>query len=388
MSSTQLFHKVSLSSASRYREIKWLQNNLGGVSTNIVPNQGDFLMQISVGTPPVQLVAAAVTGTDLTWFQCKPCILCYQQNTSSFDPASSITYQNLPCDAQHCSSLDTTHINCDPKENLCRYWYTYGNATAITEGVMGSDSFFFTNSDGDETVAYTSIAFGCGYQQNGYFDNDSAGVVGLGNGPLSLVSQLGPSISYKFSYCLTSVNSHQVSKLRFGGVIEDASGNGVMTTPLLTINPSPFYNLGLNGISIGQMSINMNRDIIIDTGTTLTYLDPSIFYNIEAMVNNAIGANPVTNNPLLEPVLCYDTTTAALIPPDIVFHLNGGDLVLKANNIFFSIGNYLCLSITASPKDGDPMVLGNMAQVNLEIEFDLLSKTVSFSPKECYQESS
>lgn len=177
--------------------------------------------------------------------------------------------------------------------------------------------------------------------------------------------------------------------MRFGGAIEDASGNGVMTTPLVTtVNPSPFYNLGLNGISIGQMSINMNRDIIIDTGTTLTYLDPSIFYNIEAMVNNAIGANPVTNNPLLEPVLCYDTTTAALIPPDIVFHLNGGDLVLKANNIFFSIGNYLCLSITASPKDGDPMVLGNMAQVNLEIEFDLLSKTVSFSPKECYQESS
>ncbi|KNA18018.1 hypothetical protein SOVF_074150 [Spinacia oleracea] len=386
MSPKEVYHRLVLSSASRHRQIKWQQSNIGVVNTNLIPNDGDYLMQISVGTPPVQLVAAVVTGTDLTWFQCRRCALCYQQNTTNFDPESSRTYMNLPCDTGHCSNLDKTHLNCYQNENLCRYWYTYGNATTVTGGVMGTDTFSFTSMNGyDQCAAFPSIAFGCGYQQAGVFDTDSAGVLGLGSGPVSLVSQLGPSISYKFSYCLACADSQSASRLRFGGVFEDASGNGCVTTALVTRDSSTLYNLELMGISIGQMSLNMDREIMIDTGTTLTYLDPSIFNNLEVMVNGVIGAMPVSDNPLAEPVLCYDTNTEFLTPPDIVFHLNGGDLVLKANNIFFVVDNYLCLGIVKSPTDGDPMVLGNMAQVNLEVGFDLLSKTVSFSPRDCSQ---
>ncbi|XP_021742089.1 probable aspartic protease At2g35615 [Chenopodium quinoa] len=388
MSPKELLQRLVLSSNSRHQQIIWQQSNIE-VSTNLIPNVGDYLMQISVGTPPVQLVAAAVTGSDLTWFQCRPCVLCYPHNTTNFDPQASKTYKNLPCDAEHCSNLNTGHINCDQNENLCRYWYTYGNATTITGGVMGTDTFSFSSFDGDEEqAAFPSITFGCGYQQAGFFDSNSAGVVGLGNGPVSLVSQLGPSISYKFSYCLTYPSSHRASKLRFGGMLEDTSEIGGLTTPFVTNDPSSSYSLELNGISVGQLNLNMNREIIIDTGTTLTYIDPSIFYKLEAMVNDAIGASPVSNNPLVEPVLCYDPDESALNPPDIVFQLSGGDLVLKANNIFFVLDHYLCLSIAKSPKDGDPMVLGNMAQTNLEIEFNLLSKTVRFTPKYCSQESS
>ncbi|KAL2903198.1 Aspartic proteinase CDR1 [Bienertia sinuspersici] len=385
MSRKDLLNRLIVSSASKHNQIKWQLSSLGVANSNLIPNQGDYLMEIAVGTPPVELVAVAVTGSDLTWFQCKPCILCYQQNTTMFDPESSKTFKNLPCDAQHCSNLDQAHINCDQQENLCRYSYTYGNATTLTQGVMGNDTISFTTSNSQDPVDFPSIAFGCGYQQYGFFDNDSAGVVGLGNGPISLISQLGPSISYKFSYCLNFVASHNVSKLRFGGSLDNNLVNNViLTTPLITTkNSSTFYNLGLNGISIGQMNMNMNKIIIIDTGTTLTYLDPSIFSSLEVLVNNAIGASPVSNNPLVEPVLCYDTTIAALTPPDIVLHFIGGDLVLKAENVFFEIDIYLCLSITKSPRDGDPMVLGNMAQVNFEVEFDLLSKTVSFAPRDC-----
>ncbi|CAO2828803.1 unnamed protein product [Amaranthus hypochondriacus] len=386
MSSKELFYRVLLSSASRYQEILSQQQETEQLQTNLIPNEGDYLVKLTVGTPSIDLFAVLVTNSDLTWFQCLPCTLCYTQNTTFFDPQISSTYNTLGCDAQLCNSLDSTHIKCDQNNDLCRYWYSYGNGTSLTEGVMGSDSFYFTpNDDGTRQLDFTSILFGCGYQQNEQFDMNSAGVLGLGNGPISLVSQLGSSIDYKFSYCLPFFDSNQATKLRFGSNLYQNSPGEILTVPLLASTSAPnFYYLGLNGISIGKTRMSLNREISIDTGTSLTYVNPSIFYNLEAMVSSAIGANPVSNDPSVDGLLCYDTvTTAVLSLPDITFHLIGGDLVFKSRNIFVSYDTYVCLSIVMSSNDGDPMVIGNMAQINFEIEFDLLSQTVSFAPADC-----
>ena len=71
----------------------------------------------------------------------------------------------------------------------------------MTMGLMGSDAFSFASLDGG-LESFNSTVFGCGFEQSGLFDWASLGLVGLGGGPLSLVSQLGPKIGYKFSYCL------------------------------------------------------------------------------------------------------------------------------------------------------------------------------------------
>lgn len=49
--------------------------------------------------------------------------------------------------------------------------------------------------------------FSCGYNNGSNFDWTSSGVIGLGGGQLSLISQLGLSILNKFSYCLSHKSS-------------------------------------------------------------------------------------------------------------------------------------------------------------------------------------
>ncbi|XP_074309836.1 putative aspartic protease At2g35615 [Silene latifolia] len=375
MSSLERFQKLLKASKSRHDQIKSLQNK---VDTTILTNDGDYLMSLYVGTPPTELVAVLDTSIDLTWLQCTPCVNCYEQTVPLFKPYSSKTYKILPCDSQHCSDLDPSHINCDQSSDQCLYWYTFGNHTSMTGGVMGNDTFSFSSSD-RENPSFPSTTFGCGYDQVGEFDQRSAGVVSLGSGPLSLVSQMGYKIDYKFSYCLAST-SNSTSKLRFGA--SETIGQETVRTPFFTKYPASFYNLELYSISIGQVSVKVNNEIILDTASTLTYLTPSIFSTLVTMVNGAIRIKPIVNG-LVESVLCYTTPSGVIIPPDMVFHFSGGDLVLKGTNLFFEYNDSLCMSIVSTLEEDDPLVFGNMAQVNLEVQYDLLRRTVSFSPKDC-----
>ncbi|PRQ52480.1 putative nepenthesin [Rosa chinensis] len=42
-------------------------------------DSGDgFNMKFSLGTPPLDIYAAADTGSDLVWTQCQPCQACYE----------------------------------------------------------------------------------------------------------------------------------------------------------------------------------------------------------------------------------------------------------------------------------------------------------------------
>lgn len=59
---------------------------------DIIPNEGEYHMKIAIGTPPVEILAVADTGSDLTWTQCQPCFLCYKQEASLFNPFKSSTY--------------------------------------------------------------------------------------------------------------------------------------------------------------------------------------------------------------------------------------------------------------------------------------------------------
>ncbi|KAK6243643.1 hypothetical protein QUC31_010052 [Theobroma cacao] len=68
----------------------------------------EYLMNISIGTPPFEILAITDTGSDLTWTQCEPCPECYKQDAPLFNPKSSSTYKRLEFT---CSSFGTTEGN-------------------------------------------------------------------------------------------------------------------------------------------------------------------------------------------------------------------------------------------------------------------------------------
>ncbi len=165
--------------------------------------------------------------------------------------------------------------------NACEYGYGYGDGS-ITEGYFSSDSVSFPASVG--TVP--NISFGCGVANEGNF-GAADGLVGLGQGPVSLVSQLrNANIEPIFSYCLVGIYSTSTSPLLLG----NASTVGIAFTPLVAnpINPT-FYYAGLTGIAVNGAQIDYPANsfavnatdgtggLIVDSGTTLTYLVQEVY---------------------------------------------------------------------------------------------------------------
>ncbi|KAJ3670370.1 hypothetical protein LUZ60_010694 [Juncus effusus] len=231
---------------------------------------GDYLMQISIGTPALTFWAIADTGSDLIWTQCIPCTKCFAQPSPYFDPSKTSSFQKLPCSSNLCEALPQgDHTSCTASE--CGYYYSYVD-TAYTKGYLATDTV------GLGTVSIPKVGFGCGTYNVGNFGK-SAGLVGLARGKLSLVTQIG---AQKFSYCLAS-DQTKPSPLLFGS-IATLTGSGVQNTPLITNRFYPtYYYLNLLGIFVGPTHVpilsgtlnpeNGDGGLIIDSGTTFTFLE-------------------------------------------------------------------------------------------------------------------
>ncbi|KAK9675685.1 hypothetical protein RND81_11G023600 [Saponaria officinalis] len=346
------------------------------VQTEIISDHGYYAMKFSVGTPPVEFTAVPDTGSDLIWVQCSPCQRCLAQNTPFFDPTKSSTDNKIACTDQVCNNdqLGLLGTGCT-RNNICAYLAGYGDGTN-SSGVLSKETITFTSP----TTSFSNIMFGCGYYQEGDLGPDADGIVGLGGGPLSLVSQLGPNINYKFSYCLTSPASKVNAKLNFG---LDVTGPGVVSTPYTKQDSPPtFYYLTLDSISIGDTSVPVAQNIYIDSGTTLTNLPSNVYNGVKTALQASIGLNPMAD-PTQTLDLCYEAQSLGgngPSPPNVVFNFKGANVVLKPENTFITIEDLTCLAMLPS---NDNFVFGNVAQVNFHIGYDLQANRVSFAPQDC-----
>ncbi|KAH0882810.1 LOW QUALITY PROTEIN: hypothetical protein HID58_058906, partial [Brassica napus] len=123
--------------------------------------------------------------------QGKSCQQCYKENGPIFDNVKSSTYKDDPCNSRNRNALSTTGRGCDVSEDVCKHRY----------------SPIFIGSASGSSVSFPGTVFSCGYNNGSNFDWTSSGVIGLGGGQLSLISQLGLSILNKFSYCLSHKSS-------------------------------------------------------------------------------------------------------------------------------------------------------------------------------------
>lgn len=158
---------------------------------------GDYLMKLSIGTPPSPFTGIMDTGSALVWLQCQPCISCFPQPDPLFDPKRSNSFLNISCSSDFCNNYLTNSVCVDA--NACGYTYGYADKS-YTQGYMATDTFTF----GEVSVPH--IGFGCGFNNKNTNSSPSSGeedlgsgLVGLDRGPLSLISQLGAKT---FSYCL------------------------------------------------------------------------------------------------------------------------------------------------------------------------------------------
>ncbi|CAN1131850.1 Aspartic proteinase CDR1 [Linum perenne] len=100
------------------------------VAPLVLAGDGEYLMNISLGSPPFSILAIADTVSDITWTQCLPCTNCYEQDALIFDPRFSSTYKLVSCSSTTCNSLAHEGSFWSPEGNdTCQYRLTYGDDT-------------------------------------------------------------------------------------------------------------------------------------------------------------------------------------------------------------------------------------------------------------------
>ncbi|KAG2720579.1 hypothetical protein I3760_02G042000 [Carya illinoinensis] len=275
-----------------------------------------------VGTPPVPVLRIADTASDLIWLQCKPC-------------------------------TDFAYI-----QYLMVINHSHGDL-AFDTLTLGSSS---SSASGFQPASFSNIIIGCGHDNGGTFSVDGFGIIGLGGGMVSLVSQLSSSVD----------DSTRTSRMSFGS---DAivSGPEVVSTPLA-------MSVGNKRLELGYSSPFIEGNIIIDSGTTLTLLPADFYKEFESAVAEEIDAER-TRDPGNVPSLCYKSASDNIGAPIITAHFRGADVQLNQLNTFLRLGEeLLCLAFRP---DESVYIFGNLAQTSFLVGYDLKEKTVSFMPADC-----
>uniref|UniRef100_A0A5K0ZFA4 Peptidase A1 domain-containing protein n=3 Tax=Nymphaea colorata TaxID=210225 RepID=A0A5K0ZFA4_9MAGN len=371
----------SCSIASRF------SNTTSVISSPVMAGPGEFLVKLSLGTPSSLYWAIIDAGSNLIWTTCCHCDNCHVK-TPMFDPLQSSTYKNRRCSTSFCTEL---HDHRCTSDQLFCFRYSYRPNSEV-EGVLASEMLLFDN--GADTIKHEGIVFGSVHRED---NPDSAlrKVPGLGRGPPSLVKQIGSSIDDKFAYCLPPYRNENNSagQLKFG---EDAPFSGtedVQETPMASDGgEGSFYVLILTNISVGNSRLDIQfggaqttallgdaRSIIIDSGTSLTFLAKDVYVQAANVINHE------RFYPLEQDLLCYHVENNG-DPyeglPGMTFHFANADWKLPPSNIFAMFRSGIaCLAI----KDGEMPVFGNIAQQNMHVKYDLGNRLLSFAPTECTQ---
>ncbi|KAL5724766.1 hypothetical protein ACHQM5_007986 [Ranunculus cassubicifolius] len=344
----------------------------------VIPDGGEYLMRVSIGTPPVEVFGIVDTGSDLTWTPCQPCTKCYKQSAPIFNPKKSSTYKDVSCSSNSCKTL----LDSSCRNAKCMYNIFYAD-NSNTVGNVATDTLTINGTPLPNTV------FGCGHFSNGTFlQHRGAGIIGLGAEPLSLISQMSPKIGGKFSYCLVPYEANtSSSRMSFGqeGIVR---GAGVVSTPLVQMDLQQNYYLTLDNVSVGRKKVaagakRVEGNFIIDSGTTLTFLQPEFYNGILSALKQGISLTPV-KDPEGQLDLCYAVSNINdLKAPLVTFHFKGADVVLQPVNVFMRVDEKLvCLGMLPDDSSGVG-VFGNVAQINFLVGYDLQARTLSFKRTDC-----
>ncbi|MED6185779.1 hypothetical protein PIB30_060390 [Stylosanthes scabra] len=326
------------------------------------------------------------TASEIFWIMCKPCTNCDQHLGQLFDPSMSSTYTQLcttPCGFRGC--------NCHPMDRS-PFSITYADNSSAS-GTLGYEMLVFETSD-EGSIQVPNIEFGCG--RDIVYNNDPGynGILGLNNAAVSLASQIGQ----KFSYCIGSLadKNSNYNKLILG---EGADLEGYPThfQPLRGM-----YYVTMEGISIGERRLdiapatfeikeNGAGGVIIDTGSTLTYLPDDVQKLLYKEVRNILGASYrkviIETYPWL---YCYEGVVSRDLVgfPVVTFHFaQGADLALDTGSFFEQLTEGIfCMAIgpvSATGVDNRSSVIGLLAQQSYNVGYDLVNQVVYFQRIDC-----
>lgn len=241
------------------------------VHGNVYPI-GFYNVTLNIGQPSKPYFVDPDTGSDLTWLQCDaPCAHCTKTLHPLYRP--SRPENKVPCKDPLCQSLHPPgEHRCETPEQ-CDYELHYVDGSS-TLGVLVKDDFSFNFTSGEQFKP--SLALGCGYDQiDGNYPHPFDGVLGLGKGKSSIVSQLSRQgfIKNVIGHCLSVRGG---GYLFFGNDLYDSSR---VTWTSMSRDLPEHYSPGYAELIYGGKTTGIkNLPTVFDSGSSYTYL-VSLAYN-------------------------------------------------------------------------------------------------------------
>ncbi|KAK9750735.1 hypothetical protein RND81_02G217700 [Saponaria officinalis] len=369
--------------------------------------------QLRVGKPPVIYLKFGIgtfetpipyksyylrmdTGSELTWVQCEDCQKpgnhCFGKPPIIYTNTKSSTYRPIPCNTHELCFKDKC-IN-----GFCSYNKYYGDGE--TTGILAFEAFTFRTgprlNEVTQDIVFNQV-FGCNTFYRGRSSNVEIGILGLGWGPRSFISQVKTQVQDTFSYCFPSFDkTSPVSEGYFEIGSDDVSEDDFSSTALRRFGSFQHYYINLEGISVNRRRLNILPSVfartgdeggtLIDSGSSFTYLTPVAYRELERVL--AAYFTSLKNYVPIKPGdfdLCYKSSTyAAEQLPSITFHFSGADLLLKPENVFIWLNdspNAFCLAMIMSYEQDT--VFGAYQQSNFKFIYNRRKRLLLFKPDSC-----
>ncbi|KAL4334886.1 hypothetical protein GQ457_07G024110 [Hibiscus cannabinus] len=342
---------------------------------------GNYVVKVKLGTPGQTMFMVLDTSNDVAWAPCSGCTGC---STTTFSPNASSSYGSLDCSLPQCTQVHG--LSCPATGPAsCSFNQSYGGDSSFSASLV-QDSLTLAND------VVPNFAFGCINTISGK-SVPPQGLLGLGRGPLSLLSQSGALYSSVFSYCLPSFKSYYFSgSLKLGPV---GQPENIQTTPLLKNPHRPsLYYVNLTGVSVGELRVpiapeylafnpNTGAGTIIDSGTVVTRFVQPLYAAIRnEFVKQVKG--PFTTIGVFE--TCFEAS-AEVEAPLITLHFEGLSMKLPMENNFLhtSAGSRACLAIAPVPNNVNAAmnVIANLQQQNHRILFDVANSRLGIAREAC-----
>ncbi|BFI31060.1 aspartyl protease family protein [Marchantia polymorpha subsp. ruderalis] len=386
----QLAQRARSKYAPQEDETEGAPSSSAGISP-VFSQMGEYIMYLTLGTPPKKFTAILDTGSDLVWVQCKPCNDCFEQPDPLFDPSKSSSFRQVDCDSYFCRSLLLSTC----ADDLCKYSYGYGDGS-YTDGSLALETITLTDSR-RKRQSFPNFAFGCGSNDAGDFSS-SDGLVGLGRGALSMMTQLAPKLGNRFSYCLVPFRDavSKTSPLTIGGSQPAELMAAMSFTALIRNKAAPsFYYVQVEDLSVDGTMLKVSRaafeidrygsgGTIVDSGTTLYFLTDEAYDPLKAALEPLI-AYPLVDASELGFGLCYNLSAVEEpVFPSIAVHFTGATLDLPQANAFVPIDDAGTTCLVMIPTFGFS-ILGNLLQQNFLFLYDRENSRLGFTPKQCDQ---
>ncbi|PSS01056.1 Aspartyl protease family protein [Actinidia chinensis var. chinensis] len=363
------------------------QNLLQGKRTKLPANSGrslgsgNYIVTIGLGTPKKDLSLIFDTGSDLTWTQCQPCVkFCYDQQEPILDPSLSTTYKNVSCNSVQCNKLSSaTGHSSGCSGTTCLYGIQYGDSS-FSVGYFGTETLTLTPTD-----VFPNFLFGCGQNNQGLFGS-TAGLLGLGRDPLSVVSQTASKYGKYFSYCLPTPSGSN-GYLTFG---KESSSSLKFTTISINSRGPSFYFIDIMAIKVGGQTLSISQSVfktagtIIDSGTVITRLPPAAYSALRAAFRQQMPYPMAAAMSLLD--TCYDLSKYTTVNVPTISFVFGGNVVVPivAKGILYgSRASQLCLAFAGNSDASDVGILGNVQQQTLAVVYDVSGGKLGFGKGGC-----